>query len=170
MKTVILKAVMAIAIFGSSAVSANDVNFSVGTGFPYLVTVEGAYTVNDNSNLFLNYKIGLDDGFAFGYQHALENTNHVIGTYVGAVGIKDSKCDDSTEATDYIELIASSFGCALQSAFGDETTQGIAAFYGYSFSGLNNPGWHLRFEAGYGNNKNRENNTGHFNFSARYQF
>lgn len=170
MKNLTLKLAMAIAVFGSSSVSANDLNFSVGTGFPYFVTVEGAYTVNESSNLFLNYKIGLDDGFAFGYEHSLDNTNHVIGTYVGAVGIKDNKCDDYPDNQDDIEIIASSFGCALRAAFGNETTQGIAAFYGYSFSGLNNPGWHLRFEAGYGNNKNRDDNTGHFNFSARYQF
>ncbi|MDA8621748.1 hypothetical protein N9L48_03785 [Psychrosphaera sp.] len=157
----------------------NDWNFTMGSGFPYFATVGTNYELDDVSNIFVNYKIGLDDGFSIGYEKALGNRRHSIGGYVGAVGIKDDECEDidTTEYSNSDDLgtiisapIGHTLGCALSAAFGNESTQGLAVFYGYSSTGLNESGWKLRLEAGYGENKNRENNVGHLNFSARYQF
>ena len=157
----------------------DDWNFTLGSGYPYFATVGTNYELDDSSNIFVNYKIGLDDGFSVGYEKALKDPRQSVGGYIGAVGIKDDKCDsiDTTaidESNDLAVIISEplsqTLGCALSIAFGNETTQGVAVFYGYSFNGLNQPGWKLRLEAGYGENKNREDNVGHLNFSARYQF
>ncbi|GAA0299917.1 hypothetical protein GCM10009128_18630 [Psychrosphaera haliotis] len=177
------KNLLTLALFSSLSYTAqakqNDWNFTLGSGYPYFATVGTNYELDDSSNIFVNYKIGLDDGFSIGYEKALENPNHSVGGYIGAVGIKDNKCENidttaNNNNDDFGTIIGVAFsdalGCALSAVFGDETTQGAALFYGYSFNGLNQSGWKLRFEAGYGENKNREDNVGHLNFSARYQF
>ena len=150
MNTKILLLVLSL---GSGSAFANDVSFSIGGGYPYLVLPEVSLSADNNSQRwYANYKIGLDDGFSVGFEHAVsDNNKHALGVLVGAIGARDTDqpCE-STNTDDIASELGNIFGCALGQIFDDETTNGIGLTYSYNFNGLNNSGFRLILDAGYG--------------------
>lgn len=158
---------------------ANDVGFSVGSGYPYFGSLELSLPADDGKQRwFANYKMGLDDGFSLGFEQGYGNgLNHAFGGLVGAVGVYkgDDNCRvKDTSDGDLVEFIsdsfAQSFGCALSAAFDDETLNGVGVSYSYYFNGLNNSGWRLRLEAGYGKASDSGEKRGTGGMIVSYQF
>lgn len=146
--------VVSLLLLGPTFASANDISFSIGGGYPYFVIPEVSVASADLSQRWYgNYKIGLDDGFSAGFEQAIsDNNKHAIGLLVGALGNRevDTQCDESQNSDELTVAFANTIGCALAEAFDEETTNGIGLSYSYIFSGLNQDGWRLRFELGYG--------------------
>jgi hypothetical protein len=141
---------------------ANEINFSIGGGYPFFVVPEVSLSSDDNQQRwYANYKMGLDDGFSIGFEQAIDNTNkHAIGILAGAIGAREDKTpcpntdkENNTDTTPddvFVEAIGSAIGCSLGKIFDEETTNGLALSYSYNFNGLNNSGMRLRVELGYG--------------------
>ena len=129
-------------------VKANEVDFSLGTGYPFLLIAEASIATGDRQQRwFGNYKIGLDDGFSLGFEQGLGDQNrHALGLFVGALGVSDpDSCSSDDEEPGLINL-----GCIIEEIYDDETTNGLGVSYSYHFNGLNNRGARIRFELGYG--------------------
>ena len=141
---------------------AQDVTFTIGGGVPFFVVPEVSYAVADSQQRwFAQYKAGFEDGFAVGFEQGVGNNKHAIGFLVGAIGISDGDepCTPS-----------SSLVCAFSGLFEFEITNGAGLSYSYYYDGLDNPGWRLRFEAGYGEgNKSGVKQAGG-GFTVSYQF
>ena len=147
MKIKILLLTLSIA---SCSTFANDVSFSIGGGYPYLVIPEVSLSANDDTQRwYANYKLGLDDGFSAGFEQAVsDNKKHAFGALVGAIGARDTdqECESSTNdvATDF----ANTLGCVIGGIFDEETTNGIGLTYSYNFNGLNSAGFRLELDVG----------------------
>jgi hypothetical protein len=151
----------------------NDVSFTLGTGFPYVGSLEASMPAFEgNQRWFANYKIGLDDGFSLGFEHALDDDkHHAIGVMYGALGIRndDTDCPESEENTveSFFGVI---IGCSLAAAFDWETINGVGLSYSYNVSGLNNAGWRFRVEGGSGKGAVSDKTHSSASFIASYQF
>ncbi|MBB1435949.1 MULTISPECIES: hypothetical protein [Pseudoalteromonas] len=165
-----LGALLTICTFSSNA---NDVNFSIGGGYPYFVIPEVSLSAAQGTQRwYANYKIGLDDGFSVGFEHALtSDKKHALGLVVGAIGAQDDgrECSD-TDDKDIGEAFGNIFGCALSGMFDTETTNGVGVSYSYLFSGLNEGGWRVRFELGYGEGSNSNEKRADGGVSISYEF
>ncbi len=163
----------ALALLTSNSATANEFGFSVGAGYPYFAALEGSMATQDKSQRwFANYKMGLDDGFSAGFEQGYgNNLNHAFGGFVGAVGIyKGDDCEPKTDASNIGEAFGSIFGCALKEAFDDETLNGAGLSYSYYFNGINNAGWRLRLEAGYGKASHSKEERAAGGLTISYQF
>ena len=143
---------------------ANELAFSFGAGYPFIVVPEVSLSNADNTQRWhINYKAGLDDGFSLGFEQAVfSSKHHALGAVVGAIGVReeDAPCANGQ----------SSASCIVANIFDEETINGAAFTYGYYFSGLNSSGWHVKFEAGYG--EGSQSKEKHTSASIRfgYQF
>ena len=54
--------------------------------------------------------------------------------------------------------------------FDTETTNGVGVSYSYLFSGLNEGGWRVRFELGYGEGSNSNEKRADGGVSISYEF
>jgi len=158
---------------------ATELDFSMGGGYPFIATPEASIASDDKrQRWFANYKLGLDDGFSLGFEQALSTNNkHSFGILIGAVGARhiNKPCTYSDNYTGDIaeeigSVIGQAFGCALTGAFGDKTTNGVGVSYHYNFSGLNNSGWKLNFELGYGKVSGFDNKRTDGGINISYQF
>lgn len=143
---------------------ANELSFTLGSGYPFFVVPEVSLASADNTQRWhINYKAGLEDGFTLGYEQAVfANKHHALGAVVGAIGIHDQDTSCDTEQ---------SFGsCIVSIIFDEETVNGAAFTYGYYFSGLNSSGWHLKFEAGYGEGSQSKQKRASASIRLSYQF
>ena len=160
-----LGALLTICTFSSNA---NDVNFSIGGGYPYFVIPEVSLSANEGTQRwYANYKLGLDDGFSIGFEHALTaDKKHALGLVVGALGVQDDEAEcGSTE-----DSLGTIIGCGFVEIFDDETTNGVGLSYSYLFSGLNESGWRARFELGYGEGSDSDEKRMDGGVSISYQF
>lgn len=143
---------------------ANELSFSLGAGYPFFVVPEiSLSSANKRQRWHLNYKAGLDDGFALGFEQAVfESNHHALGALVGAIGIRedDESCDDKQTLV----------SCIVSNIFDEETINGAAFTYGYYFNGLNSPGWHIKLEAGYGEGSQSNEKRSSASFRISYQF
>jgi hypothetical protein len=145
-------------------VQAEDVDFSFGGGYPFIVVSEISIASEEKAQRWhANYKVGLDDGFTLGVEQSFShNDKHSIGVIVGALGIKkeNHRCQEQ----------GSNLDCILSDIFDEETTVGLGLTYGYYFNRINATGWFLKVEAGYGEGK--ESDEKHADASVRisYQF
>ena len=142
---------IALTCFSSNSI-AQDIDVSLGSGWPFFL-VPTVSTKYDDVELYVNYKLGLDDGFTLGAQKQYEN--HVVGIFLGAVGARDAEysCED--------ELTCPIIRLALTDA---QTTQGIGMSYEYRLN-TSREGWAFRVEAGYG--KESQNDTNRFDGNAQ---
>ena len=101
---------------------------------------------------FVNYKMGLDDGFSFGYEQGIDaDSNHALGAFIGALGVQDkNNACPKEQSEDLVENLGSALGCSLLIIFDAETTNGLGLSYSYNYNGLNQSGMRIRFELGYG--------------------
>lgn len=158
------KGLILLSLCFAPTVFANDVNFSLGAGYPYFVVPEVSWSNTDNQRWYAKYNLGLDDGFSVGFEYALDpNQQHSIGLLAGAVGVRDI---DDCDKDDGLSGLA----CALGSIFDEHSIQGAALSYSYSANGLNQPGWRFRLEAGYGRVSADDNNYAGGNATISYQF
>lgn len=143
---------------------ANEFSFSIGAGYPFIVVPEVALSSADNTQRWhINYKAGLDDGFSLGYEQAVFSSRyHALGAVVGAIGIREDDTPCDTEQ--------SSVSCIVSNIFDEETINGAAFTYGYYFSGLNSSGWHVKFEAGYGEGSQSKEKRASASIRFSYQF
>ncbi|MFT4929102.1 MAG: hypothetical protein ACI8WB_005232 [Phenylobacterium sp.] len=134
-----------------SAEIANDIDFSIGGGYPYIGVVEVSVAADEGQRRFYaNYKLGWDDGFSAGFEQAIDDGNHhAFGVMVGALGIKDS--DEGCENDVHDDGIF----CIFAELLDDRTTNGVGLSYSYNHRGLNNRGVRVRFELGYGKTSHR---------------
>jgi len=162
-KSYFLSSILTLCAFSSHA---NDVNFSIGGGYPYFVIPEVSLSANEGTQRwYANYKLGLDDGFSLGFEHALTaDKKHALGIVVGALGVQENsdECEDDS--------IGSVIGCSFSDIFDDETTNGLGVSYSYLFSGLNESGWRVRFELGYGEGSVSEEKRADGGLSVSYEF
>ena len=132
----------------SPKVEAQEFDFTVSAGYPYFVVLEPSINLSDGqSRVYGQYKIGLDDGFALGYEQTFGDSNHhAMGVLVGAVGIDsdNESCDANNDAISDILV------CPFIELFDDETVNGVGLSYSYYFDGMDQDGWRLRIELGYG--------------------
>lgn len=170
MKIKILLLALSIASYSSAA---NEVSFSIGGGYPYLVIPEVSLSANDDTQRwYANYKLGLDDGFSAGFEQAVsDNKKHAFGALVGAIGARgtDQECESSTNddiATDF----ANTLGCAIGGIFDEETTNGVGLTYSYNFNGLNNSGFRLELDIGYGKASDSNEKRADGGISLSYEF
>tara|TARA_B110001452_G_C15072362_1_gene374290 strand:- start:49 stop:573 length:525 start_codon:yes stop_codon:yes gene_type:complete len=166
-------ALTALGLLSINSAKANDFSFSVGSGYPYFATLEGSMATSDKSQRwFANYKMALDDGFSAGFEQGYgDSLNHAFGGFVGAVGIyHGDDCKVRDDHNDIGEAIGNAIGCTLKIIFDDETLNGAGLSYSYYFKGINNPGWRLRFEAGYGKASHSKEERGAGGITISYQF
>ena len=84
--------VVSLLLLGPTFASANDISFSIGGGYPYFVIPEVSVASADLSQRWYgNYKIGLDDGFAVGFEQAISDVNRMITTFNPNKGTLDKK-------------------------------------------------------------------------------
>lgn len=149
---------------------ASAVDFTIGGGLPFLVIPEiSIASENNEQRWFANYKMGLDDGFSFGFEQGIDIENkHALGIFIGALGVKDDNrpCLQRTDKNDPLKEL----GCAIFSVFDEETTNGLGLSYSYNFSGLNHSGMRIRFELGYGEGADSQEKRVDGGFSFSYQF
>ncbi|KPH64565.1 MULTISPECIES: hypothetical protein [Pseudoalteromonas] len=161
-------------LFLSGASHANDVSFSIGGGYPYVAVPEISLATNEGTQRwYANYKIGLDDGFSAGFEHALtSDKKHAVGFVVGALGVQDDgrQCPLESEDDSIGDAFGNIFGCALSGIFDRETTNGVGVSYSYLFSGLNEGGWRVRLELGYGEGTNSNESRADGGVSISYEF
>jgi len=177
MKSTILSALMlcgaSLLIPSQANATDNDVSFTLGTGFPYLGNLEVSMPAFEgNQRWFANYKVGVDDGFSLGFEHALDDDkHHAIGVMYGALGVinDDSDCPDS-EKDNGESFFGVVIGCALAAAFDWETVNGVGLSYSYNVNGLNNIGWRFRIEGGSGKGIESKKTSSSASFIASYQF
>lgn len=150
------------------SVSANDVSFSIGGGYPYFVIPEVSLSTNAGTQRwYANYKIGFDDGFSVGFEHALTtDKKHALGLVIGALGVQED--DDECGGTE--DSLGNIIGCGFIEIFDDETTNGLGLSYSYLFSGLNESGWRVRFDLGYGEGSYSNEKRADGGVSVSYQF
>lgn len=152
---------------------ASAVDFSIGGGWPFLVVPEVSIASDDTTQRgYINYKMGLDDGFALGFEQGLDQENHhAIGAFVGALGVQDKNtaCPEE-QSDDLVESLGSVFGCSLLIIFDEETTNGLGLSYSYNANGLNNAGLRIRFELGYGEGSSSHEKRVDGGFVISYQF
>jgi len=152
---------------------ATAVDFTLGGGIPFLVVPEVSLASEDEKQRwFINYKMGLDDGFSFGVEHGLGLDNkHAVGVLVGALGVKnnDDVCKDE-KSDDIAENLGNAISCGLLIIFSEETTNGLGLSYSYNFNGLNQSGMRLRFELGYGEGSTSHEKRIDGGFVISYQF
>ncbi len=143
---------------------AKDLNFSMGGGYPFIAVPEVSITnTEQSSRLHLNYKAGLDDGFSLGFEQAIsKNNKHAVGVFIGAIGIheENSPCSAQAQAVD----------CLIDRLFDEEVTNGLGLSYGYYFGAINNQGWHLKLEAGYGEGQKSKVKRSDASIRISYQF
>ncbi len=143
---------------------ANDLNFSLGGGYPFVAVPEvSIINTEQHSRWHVNYKVGLDDGFSLGFEQAIsENNKHAVGVFLGAIGVheEDSPCSDQAQAID----------CLIGNLFDEEVTNGLGLSYAYYFSAINNDGWHVKLEAGYGEGQKSETRRNDASIRISYQF
>jgi hypothetical protein len=141
---------------------ANDIKFNVGVGYPFFSKLEIAKSINENQDrIFANYKVGLDDGFSLGYEHAIDlEQHHAFGVVVGAIGARDG--DGNCNNTDIF--------CDIGDLFDNDTTNGLAISYSYNINGLNKSGLKLSFELGYGKASHLNEKRVDGGVSLSYQF
>ncbi|NRA72694.1 MAG: hypothetical protein HRU24_16930 [Gammaproteobacteria bacterium] len=155
--------------------SANNIDFTLGSGLPYVAIVEASVASNNNTQRwFGNYKIGLDDGFSIGVEQAFgQGDNHAAGLIIGAFGVQTDPrpCEKSSESTDSLtNALTNALGCVISLGFSEESTEGVALSYSYHFSGINQKGWKIRLEAGYGKGSRSGEKRGDGSFIVAYQF
>ena len=143
---------------------ANELSFSLGAGYPFIVVPEVALSSADNNQRWhINYKAGLDNGFSLGYERAVFSSKlHAFGAVIGAIGIREDNTPCDTEQ--------SSVSCIVSGIFDEETINGAAFTYGYFFSGLNSSGWNVKFEAGYGEGSQSKEKRANASIRLSYQF
>lgn len=136
-----------------------DVQFSLGTGYPFFI-IPQVSLLDEDKKYYLNYKIGLDDGFTVGVDWL--NGHHSYGVFAGAIGARDAE----------VECNPDSFSCNLSNffIFDDKTTQGIGLAYEYRFNGQAHKGWAVRFEAGYGEESRTDERRADGNIQVLYHF
>ncbi|PCK31374.1 hypothetical protein [Pseudoalteromonas piscicida] len=155
------------ALLCSASSFASSVDFSLGTGYPFLGQVElSVPQVDTNSRWFGNYVIGLGDGFAIGYEKAVsDNNKHALGLIAGAIGARDAGpvCEDQDDT-----------GCEILEPFFDlfdsETTYGLGLSYSYYSSGINQTGWRVKLVAGYGESQEYNDKRVDGGLTISYQF
>lgn len=144
-----------------------DMHFSVGTGYPFFVVPELSYgTADDQNRWYLNGKIGLAGGASLGFEHALDGEkHHAIGLVGGALGIRNGHtvCKEGQNAGE-------AFVCILTTAFDWEVVNGVGLTYSYNFKGLNNRGFRIRFEGGFGEGSRSHKSKGSGSVILSYQF
>ena len=141
----------------SNVGNANEVNFSLGGGWPYVV-VPAVSIEHSGFEFYANYKIGLDDGFSLGVEK--QTNNHSYGVFVGALGARKTRsiCDaDST---------CPPFRIAITDR---KTTQGLGLSYEYRFTS-SRQGWAIRAEAGYGHESKTDSNRFDGNIQLVHHF
>ena len=156
---------------------AEAVDFSAGIGYPFFLVPEVSITGSSgNHRLYANYKLGLDDGFALGIEQAIDNAGHnAVGVFAGAVGIyddgeKDCNSADEQNASDVADAVGCAIASAMVEAFDDEAINGIGVSYSYNSNGLNNTGWRVRLELGYGKSDNSKEKSSGGAVVVSYQF
>jgi len=166
-------------ILAANNAHATGIDFTLATGFPFVAVVEGSMpSDNNNRRWFANYKVGLDDGFSVGVEQVVGQGNtHAVGVVVGALGMHSNKrdCQQSSETsgdltTDLVDGVLGQVFCAIGNAFSDETTNGLGLSYSYHFNGLNNAGWRIRLEGGYGKGSRSDKKRGDGSVMISYQF
>lgn len=160
-------------VFSPTDAQANDLSFTTGVGYPYFVTLEGSMAANnDQDRWYLNYNMGLDDGFALGFERGYgEGNNHAFGGFVGAVGMYNGDdCVVDKDEDNIGALFGQTLGCALAEAFDDETLNGAGLSYSYYFSSINQSGWRVRLQAGYGKASKSDEKRGAGTIMVSYQF
>ena len=149
-------------------VKANEIDFSIGSGYPFLLVAEVSVAAGDRQQRWYgNYKLGLDDGFSLGFEQGLgTDKKHAIGLLVGALGVSDP--DSCSNEDDEFSVV--SLGCIIEEIYDDETTNGVGVSYSYNFNGLNNQGARIRFELGYGEgvDSGEERSNGGVNYSFQF--
>lgn len=163
-----LFALAALVTFFPKMVLANDVAFSIGSGFPYVLSAEAAYVTNSGKRRWYgNYKASIDSGFSLGMENSMsENNKHALGFFLGAVGLKKGKAPCDNEEVDNLIVAAL---CGVADAYEWDSLRGLGVTYSYSFNTLSRNGWKLGTGLGYGkSNSEVKGFTGQLNFS--YQF
>lgn len=158
---------LAVMVISSKISFANDLRYSIGGGFPYVLSAEVAYVTNTGKRRWYgNYKAIFESGFSLGVESAVGPDNrHALGVYLGAVGLKKGDGCGNEEIDDLLTAVV----CASVDIFDWETLHGIGATYSYSFNTLSQSGWKVGAGLGYGWSSREINGvTGQLGFS--YQF
>jgi len=169
------KNILSVSMFflGLVANNAYSADFTLGVGAPFFVVPEVSIASEDEKKRwFVNYKMGLDDGFSLGYEQGIDSdSNHALGAFIGALGVQDknSACPNE-KSGDLAENLGSAIGCTLLIVFDEETTNGLGLSYSYNFNGLNQSGMRLRFELGYGEGSISHEKRVDGGFVVSYQF
>lgn len=144
--------------------TATAADFTLGSGYPFVIQAQVSQTFEqDNSRVYGNYKIGLDDGFAVGYEKGFDN--HSIGIMYGALGARDADRECESEGS-----VGGIIACPIIAIFDDETTNGFGVTYQYWFNGAFQDGWGIRLEAGYGKTSDTDLERADGNITISYQF
>lgn len=154
-------------LFTGTANADDELDFSLSIGVPYVAGAELSYTpTGGNYRYYINGKFSIDSGASIGAERAIsDNRKHAIGGLIGAVGLVDGDgCDEEPSS------IGGIIGCAFVEAFDWETVNGIGATYSYNFSGLENDGWRIRLEGGYGEGRITSEKRWTGGLSISYQF
>ena len=133
-----------------------ELQYSIGTGYPYVLIPQVAFKDGEMS-FFLNYKVGLDDGFTAGIN--LHDEHHLYGVFIGAVGARKSerRCESDCPILD--------FRLSEQ-----ESTQGLGLSYEYRFTPNAASSWALRAEVGYGKESFNNDKRADANLQILYHF
>lgn len=152
---------------------ANTVDFTIGGGLPFFVVPEFSFASDDEKKrYFVNYKMGLDDGFSFGFEQGMDSKNkHALGVFVGALGVRDADMPCSyVKSDDAVENFGKALACSFAKIYDEETTNGVGLSYSYNFKGLNHSGMRIRFELGYGEGSNSHKKRVDGGVVVSYQF
>lgn len=145
---------------------ANDVVYSIGTGFPYLLSAEIAYITNAGKRRWYgSYKTGTDSGSSFGMESSVTKDNkHSLGVFWGAVGLKKGESCKPEEESTLTEVL-----CTLADTFNWESLDGPGITYSYRSNTMSQRGYKIGIGLGYGESRNDVKGvTGQVSFS--YQF
>jgi|TARA_B110000090_G_C13313201_1_gene420465 hypothetical protein len=154
--------------FHHSISKAEGFDFSLGTGYPYLLVPEVSIKPEKSEiRWFANFKLGFGGpAISLGIEKPIsENKKHSVGFLIGGIG----QSDDKTPCKQIYEgqcLLAGGFSFD----FDLENTNGVAAMYTYNSDGLNNSGWRYSIILGYGEGEDSGDSKTDGSVNISYQF
>lgn len=153
-------------LFTGTAHADKKLDFSLGAGFPFAIAELSYIPDESDYRYYMNVKYSIESGAAIGVEHTiLDDRKHAIGGLIGTIGLaKGNGCDEEPSS------IGEAIGCGIVTAFDWEVINGIGVTYSYNFTGLQNNGWHIRFEGGYGKGSESTEKKWSSDILISYQF
>ncbi|SES92038.1 hypothetical protein [Thalassotalea agarivorans] len=139
-------AIFFLAYFVCSASTYAKYHFAYGLGSTFIFMPEISYSIDENSNIFAQYRWGMTKGYAIGWERKFHD-NFSASLLYGTVGSDAKPCEASDSG-----ILVDTAVCAANTFLTRNAANGFGTSFNYYFSGYDHGGFILKGELGYGEN------------------